>query len=366
MVSKYPTTTVSPIPLVCPVQHYAWGCGSEGLVAQLSHDQTGSPCAELWMGTHPSGPAKLLANGQLLSEHVNKSLSFLLKVLSVKTALSIQAHPDKQLAKVLHARDPKNYPDANHKPEMAIALTRFEALCSFRQQQQVIKFWSDIPELSLLAQLDSDIKTMFGQVMHADKDKVVSVGERILKRSEECGGVEEVDLFKRLWNQYPNDVGCFCVFLLNYICLQPGQAIFLPANEPHAYIKGDCVECMAASDNVVRAGLTPKYRDLSTLIDMLSYKQVKADDLIIEPVRGKANSNEYRVAVDEFAVLSNQIAQHTQSTISVDKAAMLIMLAGHGSINDCDYKAGSVFYLALGEYKIDALSDSRFYMAFEP
>lgn len=79
-------------------------------------------------------------------------------------------------------------------------------------------------------------------------------------------------LILRLIEQYGIDIGCFCPYLLNYITLEPGEAVFLRANEPHAYLSGDCIECMACSDNVVRAGLTPKFIDKATLCDMLTYR----------------------------------------------------------------------------------------------
>jgi mannose-6-phosphate isomerase len=62
------------------------------------------------------------------------------------------------------------------------------------------------------------------------------------------------------------------VFFLNYVVLDPGEALFLAPNEPHSYLFGDGVEIMAASDNVVRAGLTPKFKDVDTLLDMLTYR----------------------------------------------------------------------------------------------
>ena len=129
--------------LDCVVQHYAWGSDATGLVARLTnHTTTDKPCAELWMGTHPSGPSTIHSTKQTLSEYLGgRQLPFLFKVLSVKTALSIQAHPDKKLAEQLHSRDPKNYPDDNHKPEMAIAVTNFEALCSFRTVEDVDEIW---------------------------------------------------------------------------------------------------------------------------------------------------------------------------------------------------------------------------------
>src|SRR5262249_43374689 len=117
-------------PLRGTVQPYAWGMiGASSLVAQLASKTSSivstQPYAEYWMGTHPKGESYLLDNNQLsLKKYLNSDLSFLFKVLSVETALSIQAHPNKEHAKILHQLNPKEYPDDNHKPEMAIALTK--------------------------------------------------------------------------------------------------------------------------------------------------------------------------------------------------------------------------------------------------
>jgi mannose-6-phosphate isomerase len=136
--------------LNCPSQKYAWGkVGKDSLVGQLAEREPENiPYAELWMGTHPSGPAKV---GDIsLSDYLKSSkedrlgipnyhseLPFLLKVLSVQTALSIQAHPDITLAKQLNKNDPINYKDANHKPELCIALGRFEAFCGFQKMEEI-------------------------------------------------------------------------------------------------------------------------------------------------------------------------------------------------------------------------------------
>jgi len=138
------------------IKTYAWGrIGTKSLVAQLAAVfkpiSGDTPYAELWMGSHPSGSCTL-ENGQTLTEYINENpdvlgkdvyskfgptLPFLFKVLSVETALSIQAHPDKNLASILHRRDPTNYADDNHKPEMAIAVTPFEVLCGFRSLTEI-------------------------------------------------------------------------------------------------------------------------------------------------------------------------------------------------------------------------------------
>jgi mannose-6-phosphate isomerase len=141
--------------LQCSVQNYAWGkLGSNSSVAQLEAkaskkpiDET-KPFAELWMGTHPNGPSRILnsPNKELLRDYNGgKDLPWLLKILSVGTALSIQAHPDPKLAKVLHKKFPQHYKDDNHKPEMAIALTYFEAMCGFRDVQEISSYLNSFP-----------------------------------------------------------------------------------------------------------------------------------------------------------------------------------------------------------------------------
>ena len=143
-----------PLKLTCPVMHYPWGkYGNSSLIADLTNSPTAErdePFAEFWIGAHKKAPAETVVDGknwfldkligkypeELLGSFVQQKfgaeLPFLFKVLSVRTALSIQAHPDKAQAVELHARDPENYPDANHKPEVAIALSPLTMLIGFR------------------------------------------------------------------------------------------------------------------------------------------------------------------------------------------------------------------------------------------
>ena len=197
------------------------------------------------------------------------SLPFLLKVLSVRKALSIQAHPDLELAKKLHAENPTVYKDPNHKPEMAIALTSFEVLCGFRSAAEVMENVQKIPELKRLVgdhiasikENSSDkekLKTVFSAVMLADKALVEKEIASLISRLSDIEEDKRSDLEKTILTiheSYPGDVGVICPYLLNHFTLNAGEAVFLGANEPHAYLFGDCVECMATSDNVVRAGM---------------------------------------------------------------------------------------------------------------
>ncbi|KAF6131544.1 mannose phosphate isomerase [Phyllostomus discolor] len=307
-------------PLSCVVQQYAWGkMGSNSEVARLlassdplariSEDQ---PYAELWMGTHPRGDAKILDNrisqktlGQWITENqdclgakvkdtFNGKLPFLFKVLSVGTALSIQAHPDKELAEKLHLQAPQHYPDANHKPEMAIALTSFQGLCGFRPVEEIVTFLT------------------------------MAAGNNV---EDICG-----ELLLQLHQQYPGDIGCFAIYFLNLLNLKPGEAMFLEANVPHAYLKGDCVECMACSDNTVRAGLTPKFIDVPTLCDMLSYTPSPSKDRLFTPTRSQEDPylSLYDPPVPDFTVMKIEVPGSVTEykVLAVDSASILLMVQG--------------------------------------
>jgi len=135
------------------------------------------------------------------------------------------------------------------------------------------------------------LQGVFAGLMKADPPTVAALVGRLAARlaandPQAAAAVPApvAQLFARLHAQYPGDVGCLCVFLLNYVQLQPGQAIFLAAGLPHAYVAGECVECMAASDNVVRAGLTPKHRDVDTLLEILSWASGPPHEFVLEPL----------------------------------------------------------------------------------
>lgn len=264
-------------------------------------DET-APYAELWLGTHPSGMSRVMTGPQqtesLLDYVLTDSnlhcgpettdLSFLLKILSVRTVLSIQAHPDKALAEKLHAERPHVYKDPNHKPEMAIALSeRCRAMCGFRPVSEIAAHALEYPEFravlgdDLAQRLQSStpseskdiLREMFSTYMTADPAFVQDRIAEMIGRLKKVSPLNEVQrLLLQVAEQFPEDTGIFSPLILNLVELKQGEALFIDANEPHAYISGEMIECMACSDNVVRAGLTPKLVDVPTLVDMLTYK----------------------------------------------------------------------------------------------
>ncbi|CAL8468083.1 g7622 [Coccomyxa elongata] len=334
--------------LKCPVQNYAWGrkpdtaggkTGSEvaalaaGAGVEIDPEK---PYAELWMGTHPSGPATVIGlDGMTLSqwlsnhpsalgdahEYFGNGIPFLFKVLSVETALSIQSHPDKALAEKLHAERPDVYKDDNHKPEMAIALTDFEALCGFVEHGELVHALTSVPELRSVvgetaatavetSPTKATLKTAFSALMTADTSSVATAIQALTKRlqAERRPLTAKENLVLRLNEQYPLDVGVLSAFFLNYVTLKPGQAIYLAANVPHAYVTGELVECMATSDNVIRAGLTPKLRDTPVLCESLTYDQGPPEVLEgTAPSTSRPWTLVYAPPFDEFEVLKVRI-----------------------------------------------------------
>ncbi|XP_078006931.1 mannose-6-phosphate isomerase isoform X2 [Phascolarctos cinereus] len=354
----------------------------------------------MWMGTHPRGDAvipdtdisektlgKWIANNlPCLGNSVKKTygnLPFLFKVLSVNTALSIQAHPNKELAAKLHAQAPEHYPDNNHKPEMAIALTPFQALCGFRPVQEIVDFLQKVPELRLLIgskaaeeleqsvgqdlqTISSALRVCFTKMMKSEKEDFEEQLHILVKRisQEVAEGKDVTDcngaLLLKLHEQYPGDIGCFIIYFLNLVMLKPGEAIFLEANEPHAYLNGDCVECMACSDNTVRAGLTPKFIDVTTLCDMLNYTPAPSSSKLFPPVADEVDPYVfiYNPPVPEFAVLQIKVPSTTRfyTVTNIESASILLVVKGKAKGNPAVSKSelslqrGTVVFIAANEF----------------
>ncbi|KAL8472592.1 hypothetical protein ACS0TY_029698 [Phlomoides rotata] len=378
------------VKLRCAVKNYDWGkVGDESAVARLYAKNSGEavdsaePYAELWMGTHESGPSYVVVpaevnggferdgdfkpkhgnlvslndwierNPSVLGDKVLKkwgpSLPFLFKVLSVGKALSIQAHPDKDLAVILHKQQPGVYKDGNHKPEMALALTEFEALCGFVSFEELKTVVHSVPEIIEvvgsscadqvlnMCEVDGEkklkevLQSLFTALMSASKLVISEAISKLISRLNLKRELRELSvkeaLVLRLEKQYPGDIGLIAAFLFNFVKLNPGEALYLGSNEPHAYIHGECVECMATSDNVVRAGLTPKNRDVETLCSMLTYKQGFPE--ILHGVPSNPYTIKYIPPFDEFEVDRCNLPQDA-STVFPAVCGPCVFVVGEG------------------------------------
>jgi len=241
------------------VQHYAWG--DERFVPDLlGREPDGRPWAELWLGTHPSGPSRL-SDGRPLSE-LTGSLPYLLKVLSAAEPLSLQTHPDAEQARAGYQA--RKYPDPYPKPELLCALTPFESFCGVRpidetvallQELGLARFAAAFEESGVLATVEALLR------------RRINIGPMV----EACATAEgpEARWATSLAARYPDDPSVVVTLLLNYVQLEPGEAIQLGPGNLHSYLCGSGIELMGASDNVVRAGLTTKPVDVDTLLEVM-------------------------------------------------------------------------------------------------
>uniref|UniRef100_A0A0A1XKP9 mannose-6-phosphate isomerase n=1 Tax=Zeugodacus cucurbitae TaxID=28588 RepID=A0A0A1XKP9_ZEUCU len=355
--------------LVGFVHKYEWGkVGKDSAVAQLAtlndpafNVDEKTPYAELWMGSHPSGPSKYKSSGINLQEE----LPFLLKVLSINKALSIQVHPNKSEAEKLHSKEPNIYKDPNHKPEMAIALTPFTGLCGFRPLPEIRDILQNIEPLKALAVEDSNdlkllaandesgLRNCYRKLMNAEKNAIGECIDAISKDyTKELYKHNIHEIFNTLKSDFPNDVGVLSLFFLNVVRLQPGQAMFLGANQIHAYLSGDCVECMACSDNVIRAGLTPKYKDIKQLLSSLEYTGAPAECKIFTPVRVDAHRLIFKPPVEDFSLIQLTLKpSDSEYVLKVEQSpGILLVISGERylesyGLDKLKLKRGSIVYL---------------------
>ncbi|KAH8313825.1 hypothetical protein KR067_012307 [Drosophila pandora] len=332
------------------VKNYEWGRrGINSAVAQLAmandpdftldDEET---YAEMWMGTHICGVSVVKETGETLDRVLKSDLPYLFKVLSINKALSIQVHPNKCEAERLHQERPEIYKDPNHKPELAIALTPFKALCGFMPPEDIRDYVDEFQPLSQLLGKEAvdqlhespnaeSVKVCYEQLMKSDASEISKCIADIAKNyQKELKFNELLDVFNSVNADFPGDVGVLSLFFLNLLHLQPGEAIYLGANEIHAYLDGDCVECMACSDNVIRAGLTPKYKDVEQLLNSVNFVGVHPDLKKFMPFRVDEQVQVYIPPVSDFAVISLKI-QHSLKTYKLQiqpYGSILIVLNG--------------------------------------
>ena len=309
--------------LECPVKHYDWGerldGGGQPYISGLIGADPGSlPWAELWIGAHPSASSMLRDGGKSLAGAIAagplemlgpalagsgvESLPFLLKILCCTEPLSIQSHPDKATAGRLHKACPEQFPDANHKPEVLYALSDFKLMGGFRQPGDAIGELAAIPALSGWLSAaggdHADMKSLGAFILSAPPELLAEMADGCMAAA--MPDTPNARLFRELDARRHGDCGCLFAFLLNVFTLAPDQAVFIGPNIPHAYLRGRGIECMANSDNVIRAGLTSKHVDRKLLMDTLDFRPSSPESLTVGKglAAGARNSFEYACGRD--------------------------------------------------------------------
>lgn len=356
-------------------RNYAWG-STTAIAAQLGHAPSGKPEAELWLGAHPGSPSVITDPEQVggyatLTEWIAAApeaalgatlatasdgtprLPFLLKILAAASPLSLQAHPTMERARSGFALEneagipvdaaDRNYRDPFHKPEVIFALSEsFEALCGFREPVEIRRILGEFRALDVASDdpqpgaLDALEQRLLGPEALRDTvdwllrdgrgedsgevawlvERVVALAGNAVDLAHDGAILEfplELDTVRKLAAAYPGDPGIVISLLTNRVSLRRGEVLYLPAGNIHAYLSGLGVELMAASDNVLRGGLTPKHIDVDELLDVLEFTSLPVPYLA--PVSHSPGVAEYRPAVDDFALV------HITAEAGADAAA---------------------------------------------
>ncbi|HEX4402441.1 MAG TPA: mannose-6-phosphate isomerase, class I [Galbitalea sp.] len=346
---------------------YAWG-STTAIADLLGRPRSGKPEAEYWLGTHPGSPSQLLdpednGGATLLSQLT--TLPYLLKVLAADAPLSLQAHPtsaqaqegfDRENAEGIPIDSPnRNYRDNKHKPELIYALSdEFVALCGFRSvpaTRALFETLGDDPAIAAFcARLvdDESLKPVLEWLLSRSVG-VAELLELVVGRSSTLAGAE-FGMVGELAAGYPGDPGIVVALLLNRVVLSPGQALYLPAGNIHAYLKGVGIELMSASDNVLRGGLTPKHVDVPELIQVLDFTSEAPP--FLTPDTSTPGLHIFRPNVREFELV---VVRPTDSPVSFELpgAAILLCTAGEfrveGSRSAVSLVRGDSVYVTVDE-----------------
>ncbi|MDA8370490.1 MAG: mannose-6-phosphate isomerase, class I [Nocardiopsaceae bacterium] len=320
--------------LINQVRPYAWGA-RDAIPRLLGKEPDGRPQAELWLGAHPGAPSSVITQDgavsfeqaiaaspkEFLGEDAigrfGERLPFLLKVLAAEAPLSLQVHPDAVRARAGYIAEEaagipvdaahRNYRDPYHKPELVLALEPFEALCGFRDPADAR---ADLDGLTCdlartlradLAALDphTALRTALTRLLTLEGAERERSLADFVKEWADAGQGAHHGTVVELAERYPGDAGAVAALLLNRITVPPGEALFLPAGNVHAYLRGTAVEVMANSDNVLRAGLTGKHVDTEELLDVVDFSVLPIPYTRSAGIGGRS---EFRPGVPEFAL----------------------------------------------------------------
>jgi mannose-6-phosphate isomerase len=342
-------------PLTSAVRLYPWG--SRTVIPELlgQPSPAAQPHAELWMGAHPDEPS-LLADGRPLDRAIAEEperllgapvvdrfgprLPFLLKVLAADRPLSLQAHPTMEQAAAGYTAEeaagiPKDDPtrtfkDPWHKPELLLALTTFEALCGFRPVEESLHCLAklQLPELkpTIAALARGGLRAAIPQLIALSGGRRTSLVEAVARRAAAFVAAADPEFINTyrwaatLAEAHPGDPGVVISLMCNHLKLAPGEAVFLPAGNLHAYLSGAGVEVMASSDNVLRGGLTSKHVDLAALIEVLDFTDGRIP--VIHPVLGPGGLR-YPVPVEDFDLTRVQLDDRTGSLTTAGPQVLL-------------------------------------------
>ena len=389
------------------VQHYPWG-GNTFIPSLLSQENShNQPFAEYWLGVHSGGPSRVFLGQRaftFLPALINSdktrylgasvtstfgNLPFLLKVLDVKDMLSIQVHPSKASAEEGFSRENeagisldapnRNYKDTNHKPEVMVALSDdFWLLHGFSPEiDRTLEVYDFLNPLKKVF-VEGGIRALYQYVMelpqHAVDELIGEHAKAIMPKyldSELDKSSPDFWAARAIANMGAGnshfDRGIFSIYLFNIVHLKRGEGIFQGAGMPHAYLEGQNIELMSNSDNVLRAGLTPKYVDIPELIRNTSFVPT-----FPEIIHGDLNKTlqEYSCPVPDFTLFTVFVRAGEIQSFLEGSPKILLVMNGIGwclSAETEQISTGMALFLGASEtLDIRAESDLLIFIASVP
>ncbi|MFJ5521093.1 mannose-6-phosphate isomerase, class I [Streptomyces griseoluteus] len=371
------------------VRPYAWG-STTAIPRLLGTEPTGEPQAEMWMGAHPGAPSRT-SRGTLVEvidadperelgagavAKFGPRLPFLLKILAAGAPLSLQVHPDLAQAREGYAEEERrgvpvdaphrNYKDANHKPELICALTEFDGLCGFRAPAEAAGLLDGLgvdslkPYVDLLRAQPEDaaLREVLTAVLTANPEDMADTVTEATAACTRLGG--PYTPYADMARDYPGDPGVIAAMLLNHVRLQPGEALFLGAGIPHAYLDGLGVEIMANSDNVLRCGLTPKHIDVPELLRVVRFEA--SDPGVLRPEASSEGEEVYETPIDEFRLSRWVLPGETARDLTLPTPQILLCTAGSVRVGEHGLLPGRSVFVPAGE-KAEASGEGTLFRA---
>ncbi|KAI1615035.1 phosphomannose isomerase type I [Exophiala viscosa] len=395
------------IQLKCDCNQYPWGKkGKESLAARLAANtnpdfklEDDKYYSEMWFGTYPDLPSYSMKTGENLQDILNANkesligktvldkygadLPFLPKILSIAKALPLQIHPDIELSKKLHKENPDQFTDPNHKPEIALALGKFEAFVGFKPLSDIGQLLELEPlkKFKPSGKLDDDaLRQLCVDLLKADEDTVASTLKGLQSQSKDKLGKQAyiLDLIPRVEKQYgiEDNGNLVALVCMNFLVLNAGESIYIPADGIHAYLSGDIVECMARSNNVLNTGFCPRAdRDSVDLFaKALTFKQHDPQEPILKKEKSEKSGNgkttEFKPPMSEFNMLVTELKGGEKETVKpVNGPSTLIVTNGSGTLasqgQEYPLKEGSIYFIGQGvKVEISAKDEMATYRAY--
>ncbi|MFT4298427.1 MAG: mannose-6-phosphate isomerase, class I [Aeromicrobium sp.] len=371
---------------------YDWGSATE-IQGFLGGTADPGRLAEVWMGTHELGPSTVEIDGAERSlTEVAGPLPLMMKILAADRPLSLQVHPNAQLARAGYAAENaagipldaphRSYKDPWHKPEMVYALTTFDTLVGFRPTAEILRVL-DAVNTPLTRYLADELRLKPGF------DGIVRILELVVSNPPSVGEVDEVVAscrslvaqhvdVKRAYTtllevaeHFPRDPGLVLVLLLNRLTLQPGEAAFLGAGIIHAHLRGMCIEVMTSSDNVLRAGLTSKHVDPLGLVTCLERGMSRLARITPDVVG--TETEVFAPEVEEFALAVTQVAASDAEGTALYGRGHRIALCTGGAVelvasdgSRLPLVRGDSVYVAPGDGLVRVIGTGEVAVAFAP